>query len=204
MGKRLFHEKTLVVASHNDGKVVELRDLLTQFNISIKSSKDFKLEEPEETGKTFIENAIIKSEYTAKKTGLPSLSDDSGLVIPALNGDPGIYSARWAGPKKDFAIACNRIEKELKEKTGTIDNHKAYFVCALAISWPDGHTQDYEGKVYGKLVFPSRGARGFGYDPIFIPNGYEITFGEMSPNIKHMISHRADAFKKFVDDCFEK
>ncbi len=199
---RKFKENTLVIASHNQGKVREIRELLSGYNTKILSSSEFDLSEPEETGSSFIENAEIKSRYTAKNTLYTSLSDDSGLVVPALDGAPGIYSARWAGADKDFNLAMKKLEEELLKKTGTNKGHKAYFVCALSLAWPDGHVENFEGYVYGTLTFPPRGNKGFGYDPIFIPDGYNMTFGEMEPEEKHNISHRAEAFKKLKDSCF--
>ena len=196
---RFLNGGRLIVASHNGGKVKEIRDLLTPFNVCISSAADLSLPEPEENGDCFIANAKIKALAAAKSTNLPALADDSGLGVEALDGAPGIYSARWAGPKKDFAAAMARIEKEL----GHTDNLSAQFVCALALAWPDGHCESFEGRVTGALTFPARGTKGFGYDPIFIPDGHYVTFAEMEPSAKHAISHRADAFRQLVSACFK-
>lgn len=197
-----FSEKKLVVASHNPGKIREIRELLAPYSIEVLGGNEFNLSEPEENADSFKGNAQIKSRYFARHTSLPSLSDDSGLVIPALNGQPGIHSARWAGEKKNFTLAMQRIEKELKEKAGKAEGQPAHFVCALSLCLPGGRTSNFEGKVFGALTFPPRGEKGFGYDPIFIPEGYCVTFGEMDATQKHAISHRARAFRKFVDACF--
>lgn len=199
---RKFNDKKLVIASHNQGKVKEIKDLLLPYKIEVVSGGEFNLAEPEETADSFSGNAAIKSKYFAEKTGLPSLSDDSGLVVPALGGAPGIYSARWAGPEKDFLAAMRKVEHALKEIHAGAKDYAAHFVCALSLTWPDMHTEIFEGKVFGKLVFPPRGKQGFGYDPIFIPKNYNITFGEMNPHEKHMISHRANAFNKLIKGCF--
>jgi len=186
----------LVVASHNPGKVREIRHLLEPFGIETKGAAELGLPEPEETGKTFAENAALKARASSKASGLPSLADDSGLSVTALDGAPGIYSARWAGDKKDFASAMARVERELKEKHAK--DFSAKFVCALALAEPNGDTQIFEGEVKGHLVFPPRGTRGFGYDPIFVADGMNQTFGEIEPALKHSISHRARAFEKLV------
>jgi len=186
--------RTLVVASHNAGKLREFADLLGPFGIDAKSAKEFGLPEPDETGTTFEENAYIKAFAAASATGLPAMSDDSGLVVDALDGAPGIYSARWAGPTKDFSIAMRKVEDALKGKR----DRRAKFVAALALAWPDGRCDVFEGEVDGALVWPPRGAKGFGYDPMFVPEGYAITFGEMEPAKKHEMSHRARAFAKLV------
>lgn len=197
MGRPL-NSKKLVVASHNPGKVREIGALLKPFGIEVVPAGDLNLPEPRETGLSFAENASIKSLSAARGADLPALADDSGLVVPALGGQPGIYSARWAGPDKDFKIAMKKVIDEVGNR-----DKAARFVCALAVSWPDGHTEVYEGRVDGKLTWPMRGNRGFGYDPIFIADGHKITFGEMEPSKKHAISHRADAFRKFVSACLE-
>lgn len=186
----------LVVASHNPGKVKEIKELIAPFGIQTLGAAELGLPEPEETGSTFAGNARLKAEAAAKASGLPSLSDDSGLCVDALDGAPGIYSARWAGPDKDFRTAMRRIEELLGEK-GILDK-RAHFVCALAIAAPGEETDIYEGRVFGTLTFPPRGDKGFGYDPIFLPEGYRFTFGEMDPREKHAMSHRARAFAKFV------
>lgn len=200
--RKLRSGDKLVVASHNAGKVREIRDLLTPYGVDTLSAGELDLPEPEETGTTFIANAELKALASATASKLPALADDSGLEVAALDGAPGIYSARWAGPDKDFADAMARIEKELDAK-GARDREDrgANFTCALTIAWPDGHMRTFEGKVYGHLVWPPRGQSGFGYDPIFVADGRNITFGEMEPAEKHAISHRANAFSLFVSAC---
>ncbi len=198
---RAFSGKTLVVASHNAGKVREIRELLAPFGIETVSAGDLGLPEPEETGDTFRANAELKALASAKASGKPSLADDSGLCVEALNGAPGIYSARWAGPQKDFDFAMERVRLGLVEE-GMMDT-RAHFICGLALAWPDGHIDYFEGRVDGELVWPPRGTKGFGYDPMFVPNGHSETFGEMEPARKHAMSHRADAFRKLVDACFK-
>ena len=189
--------KEIVIASHNDGKVEEIRGLLKKYKFRIYSLKKFSNIEPRENGKTFIENSVIKAVSALKITGLPSISDDSGLCIPALNNDPGIYSARWAGKGKNFDLAAKKIEKKLFEKYRNKQKiFKAFFCCALSIALPDGTIKSFEGKVFGTLQFPPKGENGFGYDPIFIPKGYKKTFGEMKYSFKERISHRQKAFKK--------
>lgn len=197
---RKFAGERLIVASHNPGKVAEINDLLSRFSVEAVSAASLDLIEPEETGKTFVENAVLKAEAAAMAAGLPALADDSGLVVAALDGQPGIYSARWAGPSKEFRLAMERVEAEL-QASGSEDR-SAYFVCVLALAWPDGHIETFEGRVYGTLVWPARGDKGFGYDPIFVPDGFDITFGEMEPQRKHDMSHRAVAFAQLVDACF--
>jgi len=184
----------LVAATHNAGKVVELRDLFEPLGYQIKSAIELDLDEPEETEMTFTGNAILKARAAAIATGAPALSDDSGLAVNALGGMPGIYSARWAGQPRDFYRAMQRVETALQE-TGSEDR-SAQFICALAIVWPDGEEIVFEGSVAGDLVWPPRGEHGFGYDPIFVATGEDITFGEMEPGKKHAMSHRADAFEK--------
>ena len=189
--------KEIVIASHNDGKVDEIRGLLKKYKFKIFSLKKFSHIEPKENGKTFIENSVIKAVSALKITGLPSISDDSGLCIPALNNDPGIYSARWAGKGENFDLAAKKIEKKLFEKYRNKQKlFKAFFCCALSIALPDGTIKSFEGKVFGTLQFPPKGENGFGYDPIFIPKGYKKTFGEMKYSFKERISHRQKAFKK--------
>ena len=189
--------KEIVIASHNDGKVDEIRGLLKKYKFKIFSLKKFSHIEPKENGKTFIENSVIKAVNALKITGLPSISDDSGLCIPALNNDPGIYSARWAGKGKNFDLASKKIEKKLFEKYRNKQKlFKAFFCCALTVALPDGTIKSFEGKVFGTLQFPPKGENGFGYDPIFIPKGYKKTFGEMKYSFKERISHRQKAFKK--------
>jgi XTP/dITP diphosphohydrolase len=189
--------KEIVIASHNEGKVEEIRGLLKKYKFRIYSLKKFSNIEPRENGNTFIENSVIKAVNALKITGLPSISDDSGLCIPALNNDPGIYSARWAGKGKNFDLAAKKIEKKLFEKYGNKQKlFKAFFCCALTIALPDGTIKSFEGKVFGTLQFPPKGDNGFGYDPIFIPRRYKKTFGEMKYSFKERISHRQKAFKK--------
>jgi len=194
---RRFTGDTLVIASHNKGKVREIAELLGAYVSHFPSAGDLNLAEPEETETSFIGNAELKARAAAAASGLPALADDSGLVVPALDGAPGIYSARWAGPDKDFSVAMRRVETELGDR-----DPSAYFVCALTLAWPDGHVESVEGRIRGRLVFPGRGDKGFGYDPIFIAEGRDITFAEMDPNEKHGISHRADAFAQLVARCF--
>ena len=195
---RKFDGGKLVLASHNSGKVLEIADLLAPFGADLVSAGELGLPEPEETGSTFIANAELKALAAAKRSGFPALADDSGLVVPTLGGDPGIYSARWAGPSKNFRAAMQKVEDGLRGEK----NRTARFVSALTLGWPDGHTVSVEGTVRGELTWPPRGDRGFGYDPVFVAVGYDITFGEMDPVEKHQISHRADAFRKLVDLCF--
>ena len=197
---RRFAEKQLVIASHNPGKVREIGELLAPFRITVTSAAEHDVPEPEETGATFRANAELKARAVTQATGLPSLADDSGLAVHALGGEPGIYSARWAGPSKDFALAMKKVEAALAEK-GTQDRG-AHFVCALALAWPDGYVEHFEGRVDGTLVWPPRGSQGFGYDPMFLPDGHALTFGEMEPMKKHDMSHRARAFADLVVTCF--
>jgi XTP/dITP diphosphohydrolase len=195
---RRFSGGRLVIASHNPGKVTEIAELLQPYGVEVVSAGALGLAEPEETGQSFAENALLKARAAAAAAGLPALSDDSGLVVPALDGAPGIYSARWAGPGKDFGRAMAKLEQALAGKV----NRRAHFACALAIAWPDGHAELFEGTVHGTLIWPPRGDRGFGYDPMFKADGYEETFGEMAPAAKHRISHRARAFRLLVESCF--
>ncbi len=199
---RKFEGAKLVVASHNAGKVREIGDLLAPFGIETVSAGELGLEEPEETGDTFRANAELKALAAAKAANLPALADDSGLCVNALNGAPGIYSARWAGPSKDFEFAMEKLRRGMLE-AGPVDVG-AHFICGLALAWPDGHVEYFEGRVDGELTWPPRGEKGFGYDPIFIPEGHDITFGEMEPDAKHAMSHRADAFRQLVNACFAK
>ncbi len=195
---RRFEGDKLVLASHNAGKVREIDALLSPFGVEVVSAGNLGLPEPVEDGSTFEANALIKAHAAAEATDLPALADDSGLAVEALGGEPGIYSARWAGPDKDFMAAMKRVEQALEGK----DGRRAHFACVLALAWPDGHAETFSGRIDGTLVWPPRGERGFGYDPMFVPEGLEITFGEMEPARKHAISHRADAFKKLVRACF--
>jgi len=191
----------LVIASHNPGKVREIAALLGPFGIEPVSAAALGLPEPDETGTSFIANAELKARAAADLSGLPALADDSGLCVEALNGDPGIFSARWAGPAKDFGLAMRLVHQALA-KAGADAGRDAHFVCALALAWPDGHLESFEGRVDGILVWPPRGDHGFGYDPMFQPLGHDITFGEMDPDAKHAMSHRADAFRKLVAAVF--
>ncbi|MDP2699199.1 RdgB/HAM1 family non-canonical purine NTP pyrophosphatase [Thalassospira sp.] len=195
---RRFTDKKLVIASHNRGKIVEIADLLAPFGIEVISAADLNLPEPEETEKTFIGNAQLKALASARAANLPALADDSGLVVAALDGAPGIYSARWAGPDKDFDMAMEKIHIGV----GDDPDRSAAFICALSLAWPDGHVENFEGRVDGELVWPKRGRGGFGYDPMFRPDGFDQTFGEMAPAKKHEMSHRARAFALLVAACF--
>ena len=192
---RKINGHKLIIASHNQGKVSEIKDLLSRYEVDVSSSEDFGMKEPEENGDSFEENALIKASETANFCGQIALSDDSGLCVDDLDGDPGIFSARWAGPKKDFLKASKDIEKKLIEIGSS--NYSAYFISVLAVCWPDGESRIFKGKINGNLNFPPKGNLGFGYDPIFIPRNYDITFGEMDPIIKHKISHRSVAFDLF-------
>ena len=187
----------LVVASHNQGKIKEIKNLLKPFKFKVYSATDFDIAEPKETGKTFIANSIIKAKAVADKSNCLALADDSGLCINSLEGKPGIYSARWAGKNKDFDLAIKRVEKELnKIASNSKRKRRAHFCCALTLCFPTGKTISFEGKVFGHLQFPARGLNGFGYDPIFVPDEYKKTFGEMSFSYKERISHRQIAFNK--------
>ena len=193
MARRLAGGR-LLIATHNPGKLVEMTALLAPFGIATLGAGAAGLPEPEETGDSFEANAALKARAAATASGLPALADDSGLVVPALDGAPGIYSARWAGPSKDFAAAMRRVETRL----GDNPDRRAFFVAVLALAWPDGHVESFRGESHGALVFPPRGDRGFGYDPIFLPAGAGATFGEMDPAAKHAVSHRAAAFAKLA------
>jgi XTP/dITP diphosphohydrolase len=194
---RRFAGGRLVIASHNPGKVEEITVLLAPFGVEAVSAVALGLPEPEETGDSFEANAALKAHAAAAACRLPALADDSGLVVPALDGAPGIYSARWADPGKDFEAAMARVERELGD-----EDRRASFVAVLALAWPDGHAELFRGEAPGHLVWPPRGERGFGYDPMFVPEGGSSTFGEMEPAEKHQISHRARAFAKLVAACF--
>lgn len=191
----------LVIASHNAGKVREIAALLAPFGLEVVSAGTLGLPEPEETGTSFIANAELKARAAADLSGLPALADDSGLCVAALGGEPGIFSARWAGPSKDFNEAMRRVEMNLQDK-GPDTGRDAHFICALSLAWPDGHIESFEGRVDGVLVWPPRGENGFGYDAMFQPLGHDITFGEMDPDAKHAMSHRADAFAQLVAAVF--
>jgi XTP/dITP diphosphohydrolase len=192
----------LVLASHNAGKLREIAELVAPYGITAVSAATLGLPEPEETGTTFIANAKLKARAAAEASGLPALADDSGLAVEALDGAPGIYSARWTGPKRDFAVGMARVQRELEAKSTA--NRRAAFIAALTLCWPDGHCESFEGRVKGTLTWPPRGDRGFGYDPIFIPDGYRETFGEMDLAVKHAISHRAAAFRQLEAACFAR
>jgi len=199
---RKFSGKQLVIASHNAGKVREMIALMAPFGISAQTAEATGLPEPEETGATFRANAELKARASASGANLPAFADDSGLVVKALDGNPGIYSARWAGETRDFAIAIKLVKEALEKSNTTPEGAKAYFISALCLCWPDGHVENFEGKIHGTLSFPPRGKNGFGYDPIFIPSGHQITFGEMLASEKDALSHRTRAFEKLVAACF--
>ncbi|MEH6525720.1 MAG: RdgB/HAM1 family non-canonical purine NTP pyrophosphatase [Sneathiella sp.] len=202
---RKFSGPKLVVASHNPGKVREIQALLDEYGVTPISAGDMGLPEPVEDGDTFIANAEIKALAAARATNIVSLSDDSGFAVDMLDGAPGIYSARWAGPKKDFALAMQTVEDKLVEKQANEPaKRSASFICALTLAWPDGHTESFEGRIEGTSVWPPRGNNGFGYDPVFVPAGYDQTFGEMDPSAKHALSHRANAFRQLIDACFSE
>ena len=213
MTARKLTEPKLVVASHNAGKVREINELVVDFGIETVTAAELDLPEPEETGATFAANAELKARAAAEASGLPSLADDSGLAVDALDGDPGIYSARWAGPDRDFVAAMRNVEEKLQQAgASTPDKRGAKFVAAMCLAWPDGHIEEFLGEVHGTLVWPPRGGKGFGYDPVFLPDGYDRTFGEMTAEEKHGtssdevegLSHRARAFAKFAAACLAK
>ena len=195
---RHFSEKKLILASHNKGKAKEIAELLQPFAIEVISAEALGLPEPEETEDSFIGNAKLKALAATRAAKLPALADDSGLCVDSLDGAPGIYSARWAGPAKNFGDAMARVLTGIAGKP-----RGAHFVAALALAWPDDHCEVFEGKVFGALADAPRGDRGFGYDPIFRPDGYAITFGQIDPDEKHRISHRAVAFRMLVEGCFK-
>ncbi|MCQ2914051.1 MAG: RdgB/HAM1 family non-canonical purine NTP pyrophosphatase [Alphaproteobacteria bacterium] len=189
----------LVLATHNAGKVAEMQKILAPYDIKVLSADDLKLSEPEETGTTFVENALIKAISASKEANMVAIADDSGLCVHALNNRPGIYSARYNEPKKngfDYAMKC--LDEELKEKTDNKDR-SAHFSCAIAVAFPNGETKTFEGIVNGSLCWPARGNAGFGYDPMFVPDGYDKSFAELSGDVKNKISHRANALKQFID-----
>jgi len=194
---RKFDGGQLVIASHNPGKIAEIGALLAPYRVAALGAAALGLPEPDETETTFEGNAALKAHAAAKATGLPALADDSGLVVPALGGDPGIYSARWAGPGRDFMLAMARVNRELGDK-----NPAASFVSVLALVWPDGGEELFRGEIPGTLTWPPRGDNGFGYDPMFIPEGHTQTFGELPHDVKYAIDHRARAFQKLVAACF--
>lgn len=212
---RKLDTRTIVVASHNAGKIAEIADLIGPFGFSARSAAELKFAEPDETGTTFEENAAIKALASARASGMPALSDDSGLVVDALDGAPGVYTANWAEREdgsRDFAMAMEKVEKALAERGATTPEQRSgRFVSVLCLAWPDGHTEMFRGEVEGTIVWPPRGTKGFGYDPVFQPEGFDTTFGEMSSEEKHgwkpgdaqALSHRARAFKIFVETCLE-
>ncbi len=201
-----------MIATHNPGKLAEMRELLAPYGIDAISAGELGLPEPEEAGMTFRDNARIKAEAAARASGLPAFADDSGLAVDALGGAPGIHSARWAGPDKNFARAMQSIDQKLCERGALApEQRRARFVSALCVAWPDGHVEDFEGRIDGTLVWPPRGGKGFGYDPMFLPDGYTRTFGEMDSDEKHGLpprgtglSHRARAFLKLAEACLER
>jgi XTP/dITP diphosphohydrolase len=202
----------LVIATHNTGKLREMVELLSPFGIDAVSAVELGLGEPQETGVSFCKNARIKARAAANASGLPAFADDSGLVVDALDGEPGIHSARWAGEHKDFARAMAKVEDALRARNATTPGaRKAHFISALCVAWPDGHVEEFEGRVEGTLIWPPRGTAGFGYDPMFLPDGYERTFGEMTSAEKHGLpphglglSHRARAFLQLAEACLER
>lgn len=202
----------VIIATHNPGKLREMRELLAPYGIATQSTGELGFPEPEETGTTFAENARIKAVAAARASGKPAFADDSGLVVDALGGEPGIHSARWAGPDKDFRAAMNRIQTLLiKRGAKTPEQRRAHFIAALCLAWPDGHVEDFEGHVDGVAVWPPRGDKGFGYDPLFRPDGFDITFGQMSADEKRglppqgrALSHRARAFMKLAETCLSR
>jgi len=200
--RRLTRGTRLVVASHNPGKVREILELVAPHGLDVVSAAELNLPEPEETGATFIANAELKAVAAATAAGLPALSDDSGLEVEALGGAPGIYSARWAEKSKNFAIAMQRVRNEVTQRGAWQEpGPRANFTAALCLAWPDGEIAIFEGKVFGHLVWPPRGTKGFGYDPMFVADDHTLTFGEMEPDAKHAISHRARAFQQFARAC---
>jgi XTP/dITP diphosphohydrolase len=192
---------SIVAASHNEGKVRELAELFAPFGVECIPASRLGLPEPEETGASFAENAAIKAEEAARASDMIALADDSGLEVAALDGAPGIHSARWGGPAKDFSLAMARVQRELEAKGGA--DARANFTCALALAAPKGRANVFEGKVFGTLSFPPRGTHGFGYDPIFVPDGYTQTFGEMAPELKNELSHRMRAFEKLMAATYD-
>ncbi|HET7912899.1 MAG TPA: RdgB/HAM1 family non-canonical purine NTP pyrophosphatase [Pseudolabrys sp.] len=203
---------TVIIATHNPGKLKEMRELLGPYGIATQSAGELGLPEPEEIGTTFAENARIKALAAARASGTPAFADDSGLVVDALGGDPGIHSARWAGPDKDFRAAMNRIQTLLIQRGAkTPERRRAHFIAALCLAWPDGHVENFEGRVDGVAVWPPRGDKGFGYDPLFRPDGFDVTFGQMSAEEKHGLpprgrglSHRARAFMLLAEACLSR
>jgi len=200
MAVKLKRGGRIVVASHNEGKVRELAELLAPFGVECVSAASLDLPEPEETGETFAENAALKAEAAAEASGMIALADDSGLEVEALGGEPGIHSARWGGEARDFGLAMDRVHRELEAQSTS--DARANFTCALALAAPEKSTRIFEGKVFGTIAWPPRGSRGFGYDPIFVPDGYSQTFGEIGPERKNELSHRMRAFEKLMADTY--
>jgi XTP/dITP diphosphohydrolase len=198
MGRKLAPGARIVLASHNKGKLAELADLLRPYQVEVVSAGALGLPEPDETAPDFAGNARIKALAAATATGLPAFSDDSGFCTAALGGEPGVLSARWGGPEKDFAHAMALVH----ERAGDAADQRAWFVAALCLAWPDGHTETFIGRVDGTMVWPPRGDKGFGYDPMFVPEGGSETFGQMEPDAKHAVSHRARAFHQVMAACF--
>ena len=199
MARRLARGERLVLASHNPGKLAEIADLVRPFGLEVVSAGELGLPEPEEDAPDFVGNARIKALAAARSSGLPALADDSGFCVAALDGRPGVRSARWAGPGKDFSPAMARVNREM----GEASDRGAWFIAALCLGWPDGHTETFVGRVDGSVVWPPRGSFGFGYDPMFLPDGANLTFGEMAAEAKHAVSHRARAFAQVVAACLE-
>lgn len=197
MPRRLTSGARLVIASHNAGKLREIAELIAPFRITPVAAASLGLDEPEETEDSFVGNARLKARAAASGSGLPALADDSGFCVAALGGAPGVVSARWAGPQRDFAIAMARVQREV----GAAEDRRAWFVSVLCLAWPDGHADSFFARVEGTLAWPPRGANGFGYDPMFVPAGGGETYGEMAPARKHAESHRARAFAQFVAGC---
>ena len=201
---KLIRGTRLVLATHNTGKLREMRDLLAPHGIELVSAAELGLAEPIETETTFIGNATLKAVTAANASGLPALSDDSGIEIAALDGAPGVYSADWAGPKKDFAVAMQAVYEALMERgIGFTKPLRANFTSVLCLARPGAEPECFEGKVFGHVVWPPRGANGFGYDPMFVPEGHALTFGELNSDVKHLLSHRARSFEKFAGACLE-
>jgi len=198
---RQLTEACLVVASHNEGKVREIRDLLQPFALDVSSAAELDLPEPDETETTYRGNAILKAKAAAMASGLPALADDSGFEVMAIDKAPGLYSARWAGPGKDFTLAMENVHRSFLASGS--EDLSCRFVCALSIAWPDGHDETVEGAIDGEMVWPPRGEKGFGYDPMFRPHGHDLTFGECDPDWKHEVSHRAVAFARLLERCFQ-
>lgn len=201
MSHRKLSGNRLVVASHNPGKLREIAELVSGRGIEAVSAAELGLPEPEETGTSFAANAELKARAAATASRLPAMADDSGLAVHALGGEPGIYSARWAGPDRDFGAAMQKVEHLLTASSRA--DRSAHFICALCLAWPDGHVETFEGRVHGTLVWPPRGDRGFGYDPMFLADGKTETFGEMDQTRKHAMSHRARAFAALVEGCLD-